>query len=122
MAKKVKQLNYTKAVAHIKSSTNNTIITITSVEGDTIASSSAGCCGFKGPKRGTSFAGGKVSMTVGQLARDLGIKELDIVVQGPGMGRDAAIRALADQNFTIHSITDNTPLPHNGTRAPKRRH
>ena len=108
-------------VAHIVSSFNNTIITITDLSGNTIAWSSAGSVGFKGARKGTAFAAQTASETASSVALNLGIKEVDIIIKGRGYGRETAIRALCTAGLKIQSIKDNTPIPYNGCRPPKRR-
>lgn len=109
------------AVAHVKSSFNNTIVTITTQEGNVLARGSAGALGFKGSRKGTPFAASQVAST---LARDLapfGIKNIEVNLRGPGSGRDSVVRALQAARYNITLLCDVTPLPHNGCRAPKKR-
>ena len=117
--KKVKR-SFTKGVAHIHSTFNNTIITITDVDGNAIAWSSAGALGFKGAKKSTPFAAQLAGEAAGKVAFDQGLRTLDVDVKGPGPGREGAVRALANVGLTVTSITDSTPVPHNGCRPPKR--
>ncbi|MHC4739944.1 MAG: 30S ribosomal protein S11 [Planctomycetota bacterium] len=113
--------NVVKAVAHIKATFNNTLITITDLEGDTICSSSAGCVGFKGSRKSTPFAAQQAAQRCAGTAMRNGVRELEIKVKGPGPGRESAISALQQTGLRIASIEDVTPLPHNGCRPPKRR-
>jgi small subunit ribosomal protein S11 len=108
-------------IAHIHSTGNNTIVTITDLKGNAISWSSSGNCGFKGSRKSTAFAGNKVSYTAGQKALEVGVQELEVIVKGLGLGRESAIRSLNSQGFKINSITDSTPLPHNGTKPRKKR-
>jgi len=118
--KKIKR-TYTKGVAHIHSTFNNTIVTITDEQGNVIAWSSSGVLGFKGAKKSTPFAAQSAAEAAGKAAFDQGIKTVDVDVKGPGAGRESAIRALNLVGLTITSIVDTTPIPHNGCRPPKRR-
>lgn len=118
--KKIKR-TYTKGVAHIHSTFNNTIVTITDEQGNAIAWSSSGVLGFKGAKKSTPFAAQSAAEAAGKAAVDQGIKTVDVDVKGPGAGRESAIRALSQAGLTITSIVDTTPIPHNGCRPPKRR-
>jgi len=113
--------NVVKAVAHIKATFNNTLITITDLEGDTICSSSAGCVGFKGSRKSTPFAAQQAAQRCAGAAMRNGVREIEIRVNGPGPGRESAISALQQVGLRIASIEDVTPLPHNGCRPPKRR-
>ncbi len=117
--KKIKRA-YTKGVAHIHASFNNTIVTITDEKGNVIAWSSSGVLGFKGAKKSTPFAAQGAAEAAAKAAVDQGIKTVDVDVKGPGAGRESAIRALATAGLTITSIVDTTPIPHNGCRPPKR--
>ena len=117
--KKVKR-SYTKGVAHIHSTFNNTIITITDSDGNAIAWSSAGALGFKGAKKSTPFAAQLAGEAAAKVAFDQGLRSVDVDVKGPGPGREGAIRALAQAGLAVTSITDSTPIPHNGCRPPKR--
>jgi small subunit ribosomal protein S11 len=110
-----------EGVAHIKATFNNTIITITDLEGGTVAWASAGKAGFKGSKKSTPFAATVAGEQVGREAASMGVKRVDVRVQGPGSGRESAIQALASAGLVIKSILDVTPLPHNGCRPPKKR-
>ena len=108
-------------VAHIQSTFNNTIVTITDASGNTIAWASSGAHGFKGSKKSTPYAAQVAAEFCGKKAMEKGMKELDILVKGPGSGREAAIRSLQAVGLDINSIKDVTPIPHNGCRPPKRR-
>jgi small subunit ribosomal protein S11 len=113
--------NITSAVAHVNSSFNNTMITITDVQGNTIAWSSAGTMGFKGSRKSTPYAAQVAAEDAGKKASEHGVKTLEVNVSGPGSGRESALRALQAVGFTITTIRDVTPIPHNGCRPPKRR-
>ena len=113
--------NIDKGAAHIRSSFNNTIVSITDVDGNVIAWGSAGGLGFKGSRKSTPFAAGEVAETAAKKAMEHGLKNVDVFVKGPGAGREAAIRALQTAGLEISSIKDVTPIPHNGCRPPKRR-
>jgi small subunit ribosomal protein S11 len=113
--------NVVRAVAHIKATFNNTLITITDLEGDTICSSSTGCVGFKGSRKSTPFAAQQAAQRCAGTAMRNGVREVEIKVKGPGPGRESAISALQQTGLRIASIEDVTPLPHNGCRPPKRR-
>jgi len=117
--KKVKR-NFTNGVAHIHSTFNNTIVTITDPQGNVIAWSSAGALGYKGAKKSTPFAAQLAAEAAGKSAFDQGLRQVDIDVKGPGPGRESAVRALATTGLQILSIADTTPIPHNGCRPPKR--
>jgi small subunit ribosomal protein S11 len=110
-----------KGAAHIHATFNNTIITITDPVGDTIASASGGTVGVRGSRKSTPFAAQQAAEQAAQRAMDLGMRELDVYVKGPGSGRDAAVRALQSTGLAVTSISDLTPIPHNGPRPPKRR-
>jgi len=107
--------------AHVQASFNNTIITITDLQGNTVAWSSAGSVGFKGSRKSTPYAAQLAASASGKQAMDMGMRELDVFVKGPGPGREAAIRSLQAMGLKVVSITDVTPLPHNGCRPPKKR-
>ncbi|SRR5690554_5484763 len=113
--------NITSGVAHVNASFNNTMITITDVQGNAIAWSSAGGMGFKGSRKSTPFAAQMAAEDVGRKAQEHGMRTLEVEVRGPGAGRESALRALQAAGFTITSIRDVTPIPHNGCRPPKRR-
>ena len=113
--------NIDKGEAHIHSSFNNTIVTITDTNGNTISWGSAGGLGFKGSRKSTPFAAGEVAETAAKAAMEHGLKTVEVYVKGPGAGREAAIRALQSAGLELTSIKDVTPIPHNGCRPPKRR-
>lgn len=113
--------NISTAVAHVNASFNNTMITITDAQGNTIAWSTAGSQGFKGSRKSTPFAAQVAAEDAGRKAMEHGVKTLDVLVKGPGAGRESALRALQSVGFTIMSIKDVTPIPHNGCRPRKRR-
>ena len=108
-------------VAHIQATFNNTLITIADPEGNVISWSSAGRIGFKGSRKGTPFAAQVAAQNAAQIARDSGMRTLDVKVNGPGGGRESAVRALSATGLSIKSIQDVTPVPHNGCRPRKRR-
>ena len=115
------QRSVSKGVAHIKSTFNNTIISITDPAGNVIAWSSSGGQGFKGSRKGTPFAAQVAAEVAAKKAIDSGVKTVDVFINGPGAGREAALRSLQAAGFSISLIRDVTPLPHNGCRPPKRR-
>jgi len=108
-------------VAHVQATFNNTVVTITDLEGNVVCWSSAGSLGFKGSRKGTPFAAQQAAVTAANRAREVGMRSLEVNVKGPGSGRDSAIRALQTAGIEIRSIRDATPIPHNGCRPPKRR-
>ena len=113
--------NIISGVAHVNATFNNTLITITDVQGNAIAWSSAGSLGFKGSRKSTPYAAQMAAEDVGRKAAEHGMKTLEVEVKGPGSGRESALRAFQVVGFTITSIRDVTPIPHNGCRPPKRR-
>ena len=119
--KRTKKVVESEGVAHISATFNNTLITITDKAGNAVVWSSAGKAGFKGSKKSTPFAATVAAEQVGREAVALGVKRIDVRVQGPGSGRESAIQALAAAGLFIKSIQDVTPLPHNGCRPPKKR-
>ena len=119
--KKKEKKNIPNGIAHIQATFNNTVITITDVIGNTIAWSSSGAVGFKGSRKSTPYAAGQAAEDVAKKAREHGVKNLEVLVKGPGSGREAAIRSLQAVGFNITLIRDRTPIPHNGCRQPKRR-
>ena len=119
--KRTKRVVEAEGVAHIAATFNNTIVTITDRAGNTVVWSSAGKAGFKGSKKSTPFAATMAAEVAGKEAVSLGVKRVDVLVQGPGSGRESAIQALAAAGLFIKSIQDVTPLPHNGCRPPKTR-
>lgn len=119
--KKKERKNVPHGIAYIQASFNNTIVTIADGEGRTIAWKSAGSLGFRGSRKGTPFAAQQAAMNAANQAREHGMRSLDVRVNGPGSGRESAIRALASAGIEVRSIKDITPIPHNGCRPPKRR-
>ncbi len=121
--KKVKKRTHvdSNGVAHIKATFNNVLVTITDIYGNTVSWSSAGKNGFKGSRKNTPFAAQVSAEAAAKEAYDLGMRKIEVFVKGPGSGREAAIRALHTAGLTISSITDVTPIPHNGCRPPKKR-
>ena len=119
--KRRERKNITSGVAHVNATFNNTIITITDAQGNTIAWSSAGGQGFKGSRKSTPYAAQMAAEDAGRKAQEHGMRTLEIEVKGPGSGRESALRALLAVGFTITAIRDVTPIPHNGCRPPKRR-
>ena len=119
--KKKEKKNISNAIAHVNSSFNNTLITITDYQGNTIAWSSSGGMGFKGSRKSTPYAAQLAAEDAGKKASEHGVKIVDIEVQGPGSGRESALRALQIVGFQVNSIRDVTPIPHNGCRPRKRR-
>ena len=113
--------NIETGIAHIRSTFNNTIVTITDTRGNAVGWSSAGALGFKGSKKSTPFAAQMAAETAAKSAVENGMKTLDVTVKGPGAGREAAIRALQAAGLEVTAIVDVTPVPHNGCRPPKRR-
>ncbi len=111
----------TRGVAHVKSTFNNTMVTITDMNGETISWASAGTVGFKGARKSTPFAAGRAAESAAQTARKSGMVEVEVKVKGPGAGREQAILQLQNAGLKISSIEDVTPLPHNGCRPPKKR-
>ena len=117
--KKIKR-SFVKGVAHIHSTFNNTIVTITDPQGNVIAWSSAGALGYKGAKKSTPFAAQLAAQAAAKTAFDQGIRQVDVEAKGPGAGRESAVRAIAASGLQVLSIEDTTPIPHNGCRPPKR--
>ena len=113
--------NIESGIVHIQSTFNNTIVMITDVHGNALAWSSAGALGFKGSKKSTPFAAQMASEDAAKAAQEQGLKTVSVTVKGPGSGRESAIRALAAAGLNVTSISDVTPVPHNGARPPKRR-
>jgi small subunit ribosomal protein S11 len=120
-AKKKVKKNIAVGEAHVNSTFNNTIVTITDVQGNVVSWSTAGMMGFKGSRKSTPYAAQVAAEDAGRKAQEHGMKELDVKVKGPGSGRESALRALSSIGFTIRSIKDITPIPHNGARPRKRR-
>ena len=120
-AKRKVKKNVVRAIVCIKATFNNTLITITDLDGDTICSGSAGCVGFKGSRKSTPFAAQQAAQRCASTAMRNGVREIEVKVKGPGSGRESAISAMQQAGLRIISIEDVTPLPHNGCRPPKRR-
>lgn len=118
--KKVKQV-VSDAVAHVHATFNNTIVTITDRQGNTLCWATSGGSGFRGSRKSTPFAAQVAAERAGQMAQDYGVKNVEVMVKGPGPGRDSAVRGLHSAGFKITAISDVTPIPHNGCRPPKKR-
>lgn len=118
--KKVKK-TVVDGLAHIQASFNNTIVTLSDRQGNVLSWASSGGCGFRGSRKSTPFAAQVASEKAGLAAQEYGLKNLDVMVKGPGPGRESAVRALNACGYKINSITDVTPIPHNGCRPPKKR-
>ena len=118
--KKIRR-NVTKGVAYVKATFNNTIVTMTDINGDVLCWATAGTVGFKGSRKSTPFAAQRAAETVAERAAKFGVKEVEIRVKGPGSGRESAITGLQSSGISVRSIEDITPLPHNGCRPPKKR-
>jgi len=118
--KKVKK-HVVDGMAHIHASFNNTIVTITDRQGNALAWTTAGGSGFRGSRKSTPFAAQVAADRVAQMVKDMGMKNMEVFVKGPGPGRESAVRALNNAGFKITNITDVTPIPHNGCRPPKKR-
>ena len=119
--KKRERKNIENGIAHIKSTFNNTVVTITDTKGDTLSWASAGGVGFKGSRKSTPFAAQLAAENAAKEAMEHGLKEVEVMVKGPGAGRAAAIRSLQAAGLEVNMIKDVTPIPHNGCRPPKRR-
>ena len=119
--KKRERKNITNGVAHVNASFNNTMVTITDAQGNAISWSSSGTMGFKGSRKSTPYAAQMAAEDAGRKAMEHGMRTLEVNVAGPGSGRESALRALQSVGFTITTIRDVTPIPHNGCRPPKRR-
>ncbi len=119
--KKREKLNIPAGIAHVLATFNNTIISITDLEGNLLAMSSAGAVGFKGSRKGTPFAAQQAASVAANAAKDYGMRSVQVHLKGPGAGRESAIRALQAAGIEVKSIRDITPIPHNGCRPPKRR-
>ncbi|MCC7421161.1 MAG: 30S ribosomal protein S11 [Planctomycetaceae bacterium] len=118
--KKIRR-NVTKAVAHVKATFNNTIVTITDLNGDVLCWATAGTVGFKGSRKSTPFAAQRAAETCAEKASKFGVREVEVRVKGPGSGRESAITGMQSSGLKVKAIEDVTPLPHNGCRPPKRR-
>ena len=121
VAKKKVKKNVSTGAAHIQSSFNNTIVTMTDSQGNVLSWASAGELGFKGSRKSTPFAAGEAALTAAKAGMEHGLKSVEVYVKGPGSGREAAIRSLQAAGLEINMIKDVTPIPHNGCRPPKRR-
>ena len=119
--RKKERKNITSGVAHVNATFNNTMITITDAQGNTVAWSSSGTMGFKGSRKSTPYAAQVAAEDAGKKAMEHGVRTLEVEVKGPGSGRESALRALQAAGFTVTTIRDVTPIPHNGCRPPKRR-
>ncbi len=119
--KKKEKKNVTSGIVHVQSTFNNTIVTATDREGNSIAWSSAGACGYKGAKKGTPFAAQQAAQSVARKIVDQGMRQVEVEVSGPGAGRETAIRALQSAGLRVTLLRDVTPIPHNGCRASKKR-
>lgn len=119
--KRKERKNIASAVAHVNSTFNNTLITITDAQGNVVSWSSAGTMGFKGSRKSTPYAAQMAAEDAGRKAQEHGVREIEVLVKGPGSGRESALRGLQSVGFAIRSISDITPVPHNGCRPPKRR-
>jgi small subunit ribosomal protein S11 len=119
-AKKAKR-HVPAAIVHVKSTFNNTMATVTTPEGDVLARGSAGKLGFKGTRKGTPFAASQVGSVIAKEMATLGVKQVEVNLQGPGSGRDSVVRTLQSAGFNVTVLRDVTPLPHNGCRPPKKR-
>lgn len=121
MAEKRERVNIRKAVVHVRSTFNNTIVTVSDVMGNTLAWASGGTVGFKGSRKSTPFAAQIAAEKAVKIAMDKGVKAVDVLVQGPGSGKEAALRTLKSMSLEIEKLKDITPMPHNGCRPKKRR-
>jgi len=120
-ASRVSKKKVDQGVLHVRSTFNNTVVLLTDISGNALASSSSGALGFAGAKKGTPFAAAKVGEAVADKAKVLGIKEVSVIVKGVGSGRESAVRAFVAKGFGLSSIADATPVPHNGPRPPRAR-
>lgn len=120
-AKRKEKKNIVAGIAHVNSTFNNTLVTISDVQGNVVSWSSSGTMGFKGSRKSTPYASQMAAEDAGRKAQEHGMKELDVLVKGPGSGRESALRALQAIGFVVKSIKDITPIPHNGCRPPKKR-
>lgn len=108
-------------IAHVRSTFNNTMVTVTTMDGDVLLAKSAGAMGFKGSRKGTPYAASQVAGTIAKDMEGLGVKTMEVNLQGPGSGRESVVRTFQSAGYTITVLRDVTPLPHNGCRAPKKR-
>jgi len=120
-SKKQKKLRVDTALVHVKSTFNNTLVSVTTMDGNVLLRSSSGQQGFKGARKGTPFAATQIGLELAKEMSVFGIKALEVNLQGPGSGRDSVVRALQSSGFTVTVLRDVTPLPHNGCRPPKKR-
>lgn len=123
MAKKAKKVrkNVTRGIAHVRATHNNTIVTITDVNGETLCWDSAGTIGFKGARKSTPFAATRAGESAGQKARKIGVSEVEVFVKGTGAGRESAVTGMVSTGIRVTAVEDHTPIPHNGCRPRKRR-
>lgn len=123
MAKKAKKVrkNVTRGIAHVKATQNNTIVTITDINGETLCWDSAGTIGFKGARKSTPFAATRAGESAGQKARKIGVSEVEVFVKGTGAGRESAVTGIVSTGIRVTAVEDHTPIPHNGCRPRKRR-
>ncbi len=123
MSKKEKKIrkNVVRGIAHVRASQNNTIVTITDVNGETLAWDSAGTMGFKGARKSTPFAATRAGESAGQKSRKVGLSEVEVRIRGTGQGRESAVQGLVASGIRVTAVEDHTPVPHNGCRPPKRR-
>ncbi len=123
MAKKTKKVrkNVVRGIAHVKATQNNTMITVTDVNGETLAWDSAGTMGFKGARKSTPYAATRAGETVGQKVRKMGMSEVEVKIKGTGSGRESAVQGLVSTGIRVTAIEDHTPVPHNGCRPRKKR-
>jgi small subunit ribosomal protein S11 len=123
MAKKQKKVrkNVVRGIAHVRATQNNTIVTVTDMNGETVCWDSAGTIGFKGARKSTPFAATRAGESAGQKARKLGMSEVEVRIRGSGAGRESAVNGLVSTGIRVTAIEDHTPVPHNGCRPPKRR-
>lgn len=119
--KRKERKNISQGIAHVQTTFNNTIVTITDVNGNTIAWASAGSVGFSGSKKSTPFAAQRAATECARVAMESGMRRIEVRVKGPGAGKDASIKALSSAGLEVYSIKEVTPIPHNGCRPPKRR-
>lgn len=119
--KKQKKLRVDAAVAHVKSTFNNTLVSVTTPEGDVLLRCSSGKLGFKGARKGTPFAATQIGLTLAKEMAPFGVKTIEVNLQGPGSGRDSVVRAFQSAGIAVTVLRDVTPLPHNGCRPPKKR-